>query len=200
MACCHDPLPRRNPPSPGCVISFVGFGASPSGLVHKPSMAPQPTLQTGARKGPGLRDRGKNCWTGGNWGCSAVQRHDLNVRRPVWFLSLAKDVVSPQPPATIPQGLQNMPFHNPTTQLPTPCPLGYFLPLDLAPFRRGFFLGTAQKKSRAGPCSTMPTLGRLFASVAGRRIKAPSGLSLPRLGPHSEAEWPARPPPNVRLL
>jgi hypothetical protein len=173
MACCHDPLPRRNPPPPGCVISLVGFGrlteyhwwvsgASPSGLVHKPSMASTHTTNPG-KKRPRPEGPGQKLLDGGETGgCSAVQRHDLNVRRPVWFLSLAKDVESPQPPATIPRGLQNMPFHNPATQLPTPCPLGYFLPLDLAPFRRGSFLGTAQKRAGPGPARQCQPLAGFF--------------------------------------
>src|SRR5690348_16508113 len=58
-------------------------------------------------------------------------------------------------------------------------------------------LVTIGRKKRAGPCPARHLLTLASGSlllIAGRRVKAPEGLSLPRLGPHSGAKPNAAPP------
>src|SRR5215510_6142012 len=63
-------------------------------------------------------------------------------------------------------------------------PLGYFLPLDLAPFRRGFFFGRDKKRAGPLPCSTYATLAPAFCfslpAGASRRLKGSPSHDLDR--------------------
>src|SRR5262249_1645353 len=130
-------------------------------------------LRACPRKGPGHRGgRGKNLLDGrGNWGMQSrpASDHQRTPARlvPGWLPLI--NVAALQQAARNARIREITTLHNASDSgskiMP---PLGYFLPLDLAPFRRGFFLGQspgaapdARHKKRAGPRPAPPatTLG-----------------------------------------
>jgi hypothetical protein len=148
MACCHDPLPRRNPPSLGCVISLVGFGASPSGLVHKPSMAPQPTLQTGGKKRPRPEGPGQKLLDAGKLGmqCRPASRPQRAPARLVPVACQGCGIAAPT--RHHPSRIAKYAFPQPCDSVSNTLPIGVFPPIRLGPVPTGLFLGHRAKKEQ----------------------------------------------------
>ena len=112
------------------------FASAPSGL----------RLRVCPRKSPGHRGRpGQNLLDGrGNWGMQSRPASD-HQRAPARLVPGRLPSIDV---AALQQGRRNARIRDITTLhhasdsgSKTMPPLGYFLPLDLAPFRRGFFLG-----------------------------------------------------------
>src|SRR5262245_16511097 len=115
---------------------------------------PRATTRTAKEKAPATGGgRGKICWTEGKLGDAVPSSVKPSTRARAFGSG----------PASVnwcgavttgrhnPLGIAITALRNTSDSDSKAMPLlGYFLPLDLAPFRRGFFLGTARRRRRSG--------------------------------------------------
>jgi hypothetical protein len=189
MACCHDPLPRRTRrPRVASYHWWVSATHRAASFTNR-AWHLNPHYKPGQEKAPARGTGAKTAGRRGNWGCSAVQRHDLNARRPVWFLSLQGCGIA----ATTrhhPSRIAKYAFPQPCDSVSNTMPIGVFPPIRLGPVPTGLFLGHRAKKEQGrallDDANPWPAFLLLLPGGASRRPRGSPSHDLDRAAKPSD--------------